>query len=222
MQSDVHNSSISVLLADDHEVTRAGLRAILEAADDIEVIGEARDGDQARELVGKLNPDVLLLDLKMPGLPSYEVEKWVRERYPEVVTLILTAHDRDFYLANMMEAGASGYLSKSDRAEKLVAAIRRAVRGELLFTDEQYERVQQWNQQVGKKWESLTKRERQTINLLVQGLNNAQIAVKLGVSDRTAAFHVGNVIRKLGVNKRQEAISWAIKHIPDLGEKLYD
>jgi DNA-binding NarL/FixJ family response regulator len=213
-------SFISVLLADDHEVTRAGLRTILEAANDIKVIGEAIDGDQAKKMVGKLNPDVLLLDLKMPGLPSYEVEKWVRQRYPEVVTLILTAHDRDFYLANMMEAGASGYLSKSDRAEKLIAAIRRAVRGEILFTDEQYERVQQWNQQVGKKWESLTKRERQTLNLLVQGLDNAQIATELGVSDRTAAFHVSNIIRKLGVTSRQEAIGWAVKHIPDLGENL--
>lgn len=220
MPTDINRSSISVLLADDHEVTRAGLRAILESADDIEVIGEAIDGDQARELVGELNPDVLLLDLKMPGLPSYEVEKWVRQRYPKVVTLILTAHDRDFYLANMMEAGASGYLSKSERAEKLVAAIRRAVRGEILFTDEQYERVQQWNQQVGKKWESLTKRERQTMDLLVQGLDNAQIAVRLGVSDRTAAFHVSNLIRKLGVTTRQEAIGWAVKHIPDLGDNL--
>jgi NarL family two-component system response regulator LiaR len=220
MQTEVNNSSIRVLLADDHEVTRAGLRTILESADDIEVVGEAIDGDQARQLVGELNIDVLLLDLKMPGLPSFEVEKWVRQYYPEVITLILTAHDRDFYLANMMEAGASGYLSKSERAEKLVAAIRRAVSGELLFTDEQIDRVQQWNRKVGKRWESLTKRERQTLSLLVQGLDNAQIATALGITDRTSAFHVSNIIRKLGVNSRQEAIGWAIKHIPDLGDNL--
>jgi len=220
MQTEVNKSSIRVLLADDHEVTRAGLRTILESADDFEVVGEAFDGDQARQLVRELNPDVLLLDLKMPGLPSFEVEKWVRQHYPKVVTLILTAHDRDFYLANMMEAGASGYLSKSDRAEKLVAAIRRAVSGELLFTDEQIDRVQQWNQEVGKRWESLTKRERQTLSLLVQGLDNAQIAVALGVTDRTSAFHVSNIIRKLGVSSRQEAIGWAIKHIPDFGDNL--
>jgi NarL family two-component system response regulator LiaR len=220
MQTDMNDSSISVLLADDHEVTRTGLRSILESAPDIEVIGEAIDGDQARKLVEKLNPDVLLLDLKMPGLPSYEVEKWVRQHYPEVITLILTAHDRDFYLANMMEAGASGYLSKNDRAEKLVAAIRRAVRGEILFTNEQYKRVHQWNEQVGKKWDSLTNRERQTLRLLVQGLDNAQIAAELGVADRTSAFHVSNVMHKLGVNSRQEAIGWAVKHIPDLGENL--
>jgi DNA-binding NarL/FixJ family response regulator len=220
MQTEMSASPISVLLADDHEVTRAGLRAILESSTDIEVIGEAIDGNQARQLIRELNPDVLLLDLKMPGVPSYEVEKWVRQHYPEVVTLILTAHDRDFYLANMMEAGASGYFSKSDRAEKLVAAIRRAVRGEVLFTKEQYERVQQWNEQVGKKWESLTNRERQTLKLLVQGLDNAQIAVELGVTDRTSAFHVSNLMHKLEVSTRQEAIGWAIKHIPDFGENL--
>jgi DNA-binding NarL/FixJ family response regulator len=220
MQTKANYALIRVLLADDHEVTRAGLRSILEAAADIEVIGEAKNGNQARKMVGKLKPDVLLLDLKMPGLPSYEVERWVRQHYPQVVTLILTAHDRDFYLANMMEAGASGYFSKSDRSEKLIAAIRRAVRGEILFTNEQYRRVRHWNREVGKKWESLTKRERQTMNLLVQGLDNAQIGAELGVSDRTAAFHVSNVIRKLGVSTRQEAIGWAIKYIPDLGDNL--
>jgi len=212
--------TIRVLLVDDHEVTRAGIRTILEAAPDIEVIGEAEDGETARQVVADLQPDVLLLDLKMPGIPSYEVEKWVRQRYPQIVTLILTAHDRDFYLASMMEAGASGYLSKSERAEKLVAAIRRAVRGEVLFTDEQYERVQQWNRQAGQKWDSLTDRERQTLELLVQGMDNAQIAKTLDVTERTAAYHVGNIIRKLGVTSRQEVISWAIKHIPDLSEDL--
>jgi DNA-binding NarL/FixJ family response regulator len=212
--------AIRVLLVDDHEITRAGIRTILEAAPDIEVIGEAEDGETARRKVTDLHPDVLLLDLKMPGIPSYEVEKWVRQRYPEIVTLILTAHDRDFYLASMMEAGASGYLLKSERAEKLVAAIRRAVRGEVLFTSEQYERVQQWNRQAGQKWGSLTDRERQTMELLVQGMDNALIAKTLDVTERTAAYHVGSIIRKLGVTSRQEAISWAIKHIPDLAEDL--
>lgn len=212
--------SITVLLADDHEVTRAGIRSILEDSPDIKVIGEAPDGEAAQSMVADLQPDVLLLDLKMPGTPSYQVEKWVRERYPQIVTLILTAHDRDFYLASMMEAGAAGYLSKSDRAEKLIAAIRRAVRGEILFTDEQYDRVQQWNKQVGQIWDSLTDRERQTLELLVQGMDNALIAETLIVTDRTAAYHVSNLIRKLGVTSRQEAISWAIKHFPDLSEDL--
>jgi len=209
---------ISVLLADDHEVTRAGIRAILESASDIQVVGEAPDGETAQQLVADLKPDVLLLDLKMPGLPSYQVEKWVRQHFPDVVTLILTAHDRDFYLASMMEAGAAGYLSKSARAAKLINAIRRAVRGEVLYTTEQYERIHQWNKQAGQKWDSLTIRERQTLKLLVRGMDNAQIADNLDVTERTAAYHVSNLIRKLGVTSRQEAASWAIKHIPDLAE----
>ena len=211
---------IRVLLADDHEVIRRGIRSILESASDFEVIGEAPDGESALKMVAELQPDVLLLDLKMPGLPSYRVEKRVRQQYPQVVTLILTAHDRDFYLANMMEAGASGYLSKSDRAEKLIDAIRRAVRGEVLYTDEQYQRVRQWNQLAGQKWENLTNRERQTLKLLVKGMDNAQIAEYLHITTRTAAYHVSNIIRKLGVTSRQEAIGWAIKHIPDLTEDL--
>jgi DNA-binding NarL/FixJ family response regulator len=192
----------------------------LESASDIEVIGEAQDGEAAQSMVADLQPDVLLLDLKMPGTPSYQVEKWVRQHYPHVITLILTAHDRDFYLASMREAGAAGYLSKSDQAEKLITALRRAVRGEDLFTDEQLDRVQQWKEHIGQILDSLTERERQTLRLLVRGMDNAQIAETLSVTERTAAFHVGNIIRKLGVNSRQEAISWAIKQIPDLLENL--
>ena len=213
-------SRIRVLLADDHEVTRRGIRAILESAPDLEVVGEAQDGESALKLVARLQPDVLLLDLKMPGLPSYRVEKKVRQQYPRVVTLILTAHDRDFYLANMMEAGAAGYLSKNERATKLLEAIRRAVRGEVLFTAEQYQRVREWNQQAGQKWENLTNRERQTLKLLVQGMDNAQIADHLHITTRTAAYHVSNLIRKLGVTSRQEAVGWAVRHIPDLTEDL--
>ena len=220
MPSNSESNRIFVLLADDHEVTRAGLRVILDSDARIEVVGEAEDGEMAKKLVAELQPDVLLLDLKMPGVPSYQVEKWVRQHFPQVVTLILTAHDRDFYLANMMEAGVSGYFSKSERSEKLIAAIYRAVRGEVLFTDEQYDRVSAWKSQAGQKWMSLTRRERQTLKLLVQGQDNAQIAQTFGVVERTAAYHVGNLIRKLGVTSRQEAISWAIKHIPDLNENL--
>jgi DNA-binding NarL/FixJ family response regulator len=220
MSVEIQPSMIRVFLADDHEVIRRGIRVILESAPDFEVVGEASDGESALKMIADLQPDVLLLDLKMPGLPSYRVEKIVRQQYPQVVTLILTAHDRDFYLANMMEAGASGYLSKNERAEKLIEAIRRAVRGEVLFTTEQYQRVQEWNRQAGLKWENLTKRERQTLRLLVQGMDNALIAEHLHITTRTAAYHVSNIIRKLGVTSRQEAIGWAVKHIPDLTEDL--
>src|SRR5512143_632923 len=123
MKSDL----ITVLIADDHPIARAGIRTILEEAPDLRVIGEAEDGDAAQNLVAELQPRVLLLDLKMPGLSSAEVEKWVRNNFPNVITLVLTAHDRDAYLSQMLEAGVSGYMDKNTRGEQLIAAIRRAV-----------------------------------------------------------------------------------------------
>jgi DNA-binding NarL/FixJ family response regulator len=211
---------ITILLADDHAITRTGLRDILSAVPDFQIVGEAQDGSQAQELVAKLRPQILLLDLKMPGLRSAEVEKWVRNNHPETNTLILTAHDRDFYLKEMMDAGATGYLNKSERAESLVDAIRRAANQEILFTQEQFDRVRRWNRNEGKKWESLSKRERETMKLLVRGFDNSQIAASLGISERTAIFHVTNILQKLSVETRQQAAAWAIKNIPEMTEDL--
>src|SRR3990170_5763846 len=104
--------TITLLLADDHPMVRAGIRALLMKAPDIQIVGEAQDGNETLRLVAKLRPKILLLDLKMPGPSPSEIEKWVRENYPETITLVLTAHDRDAYLSSMVEAGAAGYLDK--------------------------------------------------------------------------------------------------------------
>lgn len=132
---------ITILLADDHPLALMGIRDLLAQAEDMEIIGEAEDGFQVQELVPTLRPNVLLLDLKMPGPRPAEIERWVRENFPETVTLVLTAHDRDRYLANMLEAGAAGYMDKNITAETLIDAIRRAVKGEILFDQEQLQRV---------------------------------------------------------------------------------
>ncbi len=211
---------ITILLADDHVVARTGIRDILSAIPNFQIVGEAQNGSEAQQLVAELRPQILLLDLKMPGLRSAEVEKWVRENHPETKTLILTAHDRDFYLKEMMDAGATGYLNKSERAENLIDAIRRAANEEVLFTAEQYNRVRRWNSTEGKKWDSLSARERETMKLLVQGLDNNQIAARLGISERTAIFHVSNIMQKLGVESRQQAAAWAVKYIPEMTEDL--
>src|SRR6266496_1414938 len=121
---------ITVLIADDHEITRTGIRNLLEQVPDFRVLGEAEDGNEIKGLVAKHHPQILLLDLIMPNLSPAEMEKWVRTNYPETITLVLTAHDRDSYLSNMMDAGAAGYLDKKLRAGQLVSAIRRAARGE--------------------------------------------------------------------------------------------
>jgi DNA-binding NarL/FixJ family response regulator len=213
---------ITILLVDDHPLARQGVRTALEQADDLEIVAEAQNGQEALELVASLQPDMLLLDLKMPGMRAAEVEAWVREHHPATITLVLTAHDRDFYLSEMMEAGVVGYLDKCQRGEQLVEAIRRAAAGENLFTDEQLNRVLRWREEAGDKWQSLTGREREVARLLVQGLNDAALAKALNISPRTASFHVAGLLKKLAVESRQEAVAWLIKHIPDIIEDLVE
>jgi DNA-binding NarL/FixJ family response regulator len=213
---------ISILLVDDHPLARQGVRTALALAHDLEIVAEAENGEQALEMVARLQPKVLLLDLKMPGMRAAEVEAWVREHYPDTVTLVLTAHDRDFYLSEMIEAGVAGYLDKSQRGEQLIAAIRRAVAGETLFTNEQLSRVLRWRSEVGDKWHALSKRERQIAKLLVQGLNDSALAQALEISHRTASHHVASLLKKLGVASRQEAVTWLIRHIPDVVDELIE
>lgn len=211
MESDL----ITILIADDHPLARTGIRTILEQAPDLRVIGEAEDGDAAQKLVAELQPRVLILDLKMPGLSSAELEKWVRSNFPNTITLILTAHDRDIYLSQMLDAGVSGYMDKNTRGEQLIAAIRRAVSGEMLFSSEQIRRARQWRQQEGQKWQQLTARERQILQALANGLDNAGISSQLSISQKTVAFHITNILKKLQVVSRQEAATWFNKNIPD-------
>lgn len=165
----MQKNKIAILLADDHPLAREGIRFILEKALDMEIIGEARDGDEIKQLVAKLRPQILLLDLKMPNLSPAKLEEWVRTNYPETVTLVLTAHDRDAYLSNMMDAGAAGYLDKKLRAGQLISSIRRAVRGEILFDNEQLERARRWREETRNKWESLSSREREVLQRLTEG-----------------------------------------------------
>lgn len=206
---------IRILLADDHPVTRTGIRKILETADDMEVIGEVGSGFEVQEWVGRLLPDVLLLDLQMPGPRPSELERWVREHYPQVVTLVLTAHSRDSYLAAMIDAGAAGFLSKQDSAQALIASIRRAISGELLFSEEQYKRATLWRRQAGEKWDSLSERQQSVIRLLAQGKQNGQIAEALGVTPKTVAYHLTEIMKRLEVGSRTEVLAWVLQHVPE-------
>jgi len=203
---------ITLLLADDHPLAREGVRHILEKALDIQIVGEAENGDGIKHLIPKLHPHILLLDLKMPGTSPFEIEKWVRENYPETITLVLTAHDRDVYLAGMMDAGIAGYLSKTERGENLIAAIRRAASGESLFTHEQFTRAKKWRHEAGDKWEKLTEREREVLLLMEQGLSNKAIAKQLNVTSKTVAYHISSTLGKLNVESRHEAAAWYQKH----------
>ena len=203
---------ISVLIVDDHPPLRAGVRAMLEKTPDIHVIGEAGNGEEAEKLLDELRPNIILLDLKMPGFSPSAFEKWARENYPETITLVLTAHDRDAYLAQMMDAGAVGFLDKEIRAEQLIDSIRSVASGENLYDEQQKKRARKWHEEVEKKWNGLSEREQQVLRLLAEGLNNKDISSKLQISSKTVDKHLERIYQKLEVTSQAEAVLWGIEH----------
>jgi DNA-binding NarL/FixJ family response regulator len=144
----------------------------------------------------------------MPGPPPAEIAAWVGATYPETFIVVLTAHDTDASLAEMVEAGAVGLVTKEEPPETLLDCIRRAAQGEMLFSQEQLTRANQWRTEVWEPWESLTERERQVLQLLAKGLGNATIAQVLAVAPKTISYHVTNLLGKLGVTSRLEAAAW--------------
>ncbi|MEJ5308599.1 MAG: response regulator transcription factor [Anaerolineae bacterium] len=201
---------LTVIIADDHEVTRLGLRGLLQAAPDIELVGEATDGDAARRLIAQLKPRVAVLDLVMPGASPADIALWAAQYQSETVVLVLTAHDRDYYLSQMLEAGAVGYFDKNAHGEALLDAIRRAACGQVLFTKEQCRRAMDWRENVQAVWETLTPREREVLAWLCRGLNNQKIAERLRIVEKTVEKHVGEILDKLGVASRTEAVLWVL------------
>ena len=206
---------ITILIADDHEMTRKGIRKFLSHASDMKVVGEASNEDQIKQLVEKLHPRILLLDLVMPNFSPSQCERWIRNNYPETITLVLTAHDRDAYLSGMMDAGAAGYLDKKLHVGQLISAIRHAAHGETVFTKEQFERARRWREDVIAKWESLSEREREILQHLTEGEENKTIGQLLGITVNTVEKHLENIYKKLGVNSRTEAIHWWVEKITD-------
>jgi DNA-binding NarL/FixJ family response regulator len=206
------DKAIRVLIVDDHPLLRQGIREILEGTPDIEVVGEAQDGAGAKEKVTTLRPNVMLLDLVLPGMKPLEIEAWVRTNYPETVTLVLTAHDRDAFLAKAIEAGVVGFLTKEEPPQRLVEAVRRAAQGEVLITGGQLARAHVWKEAAGERWAELTDRERQIVNRLARGQDTRQIAAALTISERTVETHIGNLLGKLGVTSRAEVVAWVWHH----------
>lgn len=204
---------IRVLLADDHPALRVGLRVLLDRAPDVEVVGEADDGDAALAMIDALRPAVAVLDCQLPGIDGVTVAAAIRDRAWPVRVVALSAYDDDRYLAGMLSAGAVGYLLKNEAPGRIVAAVQAAKRGEMLWTPEQAMRVDRWRTEVAHVRESLTDREREVLGLVAEGLSNKEIAQALTITVRTADFHVSNVLRKLGVISRVEAAVWAKEHL---------
>jgi two-component system, NarL family, response regulator LiaR len=203
--------AIRVLLADDHSVVRKGVREFLEEEADIEVVGEAGDGVQAVELAASLRPDVVVMDIKMPGLSGVEATKRIRKDAPGVRVLALTAYDDDPYIFGLLEAGAGGYVLKTAESRELIRAIRAVAAGHSALDPAIAPRLIARVADPAGSGESLTDRELEVLRLAARGLTNKQIGHDLDISDRTVQNHLANIYAKLGVASRTEAVTEALQ-----------
>lgn len=211
---------IRVLLADDHTLIRTGIATLLQASKDIQIVGEAGDGDEAIRKTGELHPDVVVIDLSMPKLSGIEATKILRRKYPDTHVLVLTMHENEEYVFQILKSGASGYVLKSAGKEELSTAIRAAAKGEKFFSPrisqlmaEGY--VRRVDQEAGGSTGQdvpLTRREREILALVVRGLTNQQIADHLYISPRTVDTHRTNLMQKLDIHDVANLVRYAMEH----------
>ncbi len=205
--------TIRVLIADDHTIFRAGVRVLLEAEPDIEVVGEAKDGAEAIELAKSLLPDVLLMDIAMPGMNGLDATRLFHTNYPEIRVLALTMHRSDEYLFEMLKAGASGYVLKGANTGDLIDAIRSVSKGEVFLHPTMTKQLLRDYLGRVKEMEdpdhpALTKREKEVLVLLADGCSNKDIAERLFVSLSTIHSHRTNIMRKLNLSSRHELVQY--------------
>lgn len=210
-------STVRILIADDHEVVRRGVRTLLESQPGWVVSGEAATGREATEKVTQLKPDVVILDISMPDLNGLEATRHIVRNSPKTKVLLLTIHESERVMAEMLEAGALGYVLKSDAAESLVAAVRALRQGKPFFTCRMSEMVLKGylkrgtrSGEVAMTPRDLSPRERAVVQLLVEGKRNKEIASALGISVRTAESHRANIMRKLELHSVTELVRYAI------------
>jgi NarL family two-component system response regulator LiaR len=204
-------NTIRILLADDHALVRKGLSMVLAVYDDFKVVGEANDGEEAVRLCEGLRPNVVLMDLLMPKMDGVKATKIIKERWPQIQIIALTSFDEKEYVEGALKAGASGYLLKNVSAEELVSAIQRAAIGQPSLSPEAAQVLIQKVTKPEKNDPNLTEREKKILELMVEGLSNNEIAERLVIGQATVKFHVGNVLSKLDVNSRTEAVILAMK-----------
>jgi two-component system, NarL family, response regulator LiaR len=203
---------IRVMLVDDHAVVRSGLGAVLMVNDDFKLVGEAGNGEEAVRLCEKLQPDVVLMDLMMPVMDGVAATKIIRERWQNINVVALTSFKEKDLVEGALKAGAISYLLKTVTAEELASAIRGAVSGQSRLSPEATQVLVQGIKEPKQIDYELTEREKEILVLMVEGLPNSEIANRLVVSQSTVKFHVSNVLSKLGVTSRTEAVSLALKH----------
>jgi len=194
---------IRVLLVDDHTLMRQGTRALLSEAEDIEIVAESERGEEALTLAQEHRPDVVILDIRLPGLGGVEVARRLREDLPATRILILTAYDYDQYVRALFAIGVEGYLLKNATGEELIAAVREVSAGKQVLSPEIEARKSNAD---GFQPDALTDREIEILTLVSKGESNKEIAQVLGITPRTAEWHLGKVMAKLGARSRTEAV----------------
>lgn len=203
---------IKVMIVDDHTVVRRGLKFFLLAFDDMELVGEADNGEAAVELCGQLQPDVILMDMKMPGMDGAAATRKIIERHPHVQIIALTSFKDEALVQGALLAGAVSYLLKDVTDDELAEAIRSAYAGRATLAPEIARALVRAAAQPPALGSDLTDRERQVLALMVEGLNNVEIAKRLVISRSTARYHVSNILSKLGATNRVEATALAIQN----------
>ena len=203
---------MKVLIADDHGIVRSGLRKLLEGEDGVEVVAEACDGAEARDMALELRPDLAILDVKMPELNGLEATREIRSQAPDVSILILSMHEEEHYLFEALKAGASGYVLKRAADSDLIDAIHAIERGEPFLTPEaQQALIRDVLGESESHQEDLTPREEQVVKLVAEAHTNKEIAELLGLAEKTAENHRSNAMRKLGMRDRVELVRYAIR-----------
>lgn len=208
-------NKIKVLIADDHAVVREGTRRILNQEEDMEVVSEANDGEEAVRLAKQYKPDVAIIDISMPKMDGIEATRQIKALYPEMVVLILSAYDDDQFVFSLLEAGSAGYLLKSVRGRELVDAVRSVYAGESVLHPTIARKVLNLfarpSDRPKQAVEVLSEREIEVLRLASSGMSNQDIADKLFISLRTVQAHLGHIFNKLQVSSRTEAVVHALK-----------
>ncbi|MGV8025617.1 MAG: response regulator [Anaerolineaceae bacterium] len=208
---DKSSQPIRVMLVDDHTMVRHGLVTFLKVFDDLELVGEAESGEAAIQLCAEIKPDVILMDMVLPLMDGTTATRTIRKQFPQIQVIILTSFKDGELIKNALRAGAVGYLLKDVSADELAQAIRAAHAGRATLSPEVAQALVQNTTQPPVPGLDLTAREREVLALLVDGLNNSQIAKKLTVSPSTIKSHVSNILSKLGVASRTEAVALTLK-----------
>jgi NarL family two-component system response regulator LiaR len=203
---------IRIMIVDDHAMVRRGLAAFLLAKDDLELVGEAGDGHEALRVCDQVQPDVILMDLVMPGMDGIAATATIRERFPHIQIIALTSFQEEELVQRALQAGAISYLLKNVSADGLHETIRAAHAGQSTLAPEVLRVLRQAARHEPAPGWDLTPREREVLELIVAGLNNPQIAARLTISRSTVKTHVSSILSKLGVASRADAIRLALQH----------